>query len=255
MRARSRISAVALLAVLPFALPEPPAPDEQSVRVEPERVDVTMLYRGATVRVTAPVPEGAGVAVVVRGGVHDLTLKRKGKVLGLVWMNVGDVTFDGVPDLYLLHTSQALVELAEPTVLERSGLGFGALGTGPAMADPKLREELSRLKERDGLWDFTEGTVTLTPSPGGGTVAAADFFLPAKAPPGEYRVLVYAFEDGEPRVVGEGRVRVVQAGVSELISSLAVHHGLLYGILAVIVAAGAGLLTGVVFGLGGGKGH
>jgi len=254
MRSSSGVLTAAVL-VAAFALPEPLSPDAQSVQVEPPRIAVTMVYRGSALHVTAPVSAGASVAIVLQGEERDLALKRKGKVLGLIWMNVGDVSFEGVPDVYLLRTSAPFVDLAHPTVLRELGLGFGALGRGGAALDPDLLGELARLKARDHLWDVAEGTVTLEPAGDGVTMAVADFYLPAKAPPGEYSVRVYTFEEGVGSLAGETHVRVSRAGVAALITTLALHHGLLYGVLAVVVAAGAGLLTGVVFGLGGGKGH
>jgi hypothetical protein len=254
MRSPSRLLATAALTAA-LAVPERLSPGVQSVQVEPSRVAVKMMYHGATLHVTAPVRDGADVAIVVEGGERDLALKRKGKVLGLIWMNVGDVTFEGVPDVYLLRTSCPLVDLADPEVLQELGLGFGALGRGAAASDPILRSELVRLKMRDRLWGVAEGVVTLEPGDRGAKHAVADFFLPAKAAPGEYRVRVYGFEAGEGSLLGESTVQVSRGGVAAFISELSLHHGLLYGILAVVVAACAGLLTGVVFGLGGGKGH
>ncbi|MCG6954350.1 MAG: TIGR02186 family protein [Gemmatimonadetes bacterium] len=254
MQSPSRALAAAVLAAA-FAVPEPLSPGVQSVQVEPSQVAVKMMYKGAALRVRVPVRDSACVATVLEGDERDLALKRKGKVLGLIWMNVGDVIFEHVPGVYLLRTSCPLVDLARPAVLEELGLGFGALGRGAAASDPTLRSELVRLKMRDGLWDVSEGTVTLEPGLDGGKHAVTDFFLPPKAAPGEYRVLVYVFEQGEGRLLDESTVQVSRAGVAAFISGLSLRHGLLYGILAVVVAAGAGLLTGVVFGLGGGKGH
>lgn len=229
-----------------------------SLTVEPSRVDVRMLYRQSIVHVAASVPVGAQVAVLLVGRDHSLTLKRKGKVMGAVWMNVGDVTFENVPVVYLLNTSTALAELAEQSVRTRLDLGFDALdrraGGGPA-AD-SLFGELVKLKERDGLWSVSEDGVTVTTAAtGDGAVAVADFVLPAEVPTGEYDVRAYTFVDGEVRLAGEGSLRVAQAGGAALITKLARHHGLLYGILAVLIAAAAGLLTGFVFGRGAGKGH
>jgi uncharacterized protein (TIGR02186 family) len=240
-----------------------PAPQlgDGQLTVEPARVEVTMLYTGRTVRVTTSAPAGARVAISVAGNVRSLELKRKGKFLGLIWMNVGDVTFPALPELYLLRTTGPLMDLAEPDVLSRLGIGWEALRrqARDTAALPGLFGELVALKERDGLWDIQESGVTTEPSGEGTVRATAEFFLPTKAPPGDYRVLAYAFGEGEAEaegtLLGEGRLQVAQVGIAAFIMNLARNHGLLYGVLAVLAAGAAGLLTGVVFGLGDRKGH
>lgn len=234
-----------------------PQEADGGVTVEPSRVDVTMLYHGRTIQVRAPVPSAARVAIVLRGEARSLELKRKGKVLGLIWMNVDDVTFPSVPELYLLRTTCPLMDLGDPALLARLGLGWEALAllsTGTDARNP-LFGELVTLKERDGLWDIEENGVHLEPAADGTAMAIAELFLPARTPPGDYSVLAYAFTGGEATLLGEGRVRVSQTGVAEFITNLARSHGLLYGVMAVLAAGAAGLLTGVVFGLGDRKGH
>lgn len=251
---------LALALALPPAVPADTAlvqGEGDGVTVEPSRVEVTMLYRGKTLRVRAPAPSGARVAVLLLGDARSLELKRKGKVLGLIWMNVDDVTFPSVPEVYILETTCPLMDLGDPALLMRLGLGWEALAhqsVGVEARDP-LFGELVALKERDGLWDVSEDAVSLEPVGEGRVMADAELFLPTRAPPGDYRVLVYAFTGGEATLLGETSVQVAQAGVAALITDLARSHGLLYGVLAVLVAAAAGLLTGIVFGLGDRKGH
>ncbi len=227
------------------------------INVDPAEVAAGMFYSGAAVHVSAVVPGDAGVAMVCVGEGHPLKLKKKGKVLGLIWMNVADVSFDTVPGVYLLRTSAPLDALAAPAVLRDLAVGYGALEAraGPGPGAEALFGELVRLKSRDGLWDEAEGGVVLQPAADGTALATTDFALSAQAPPGVYRVLVYAFRDGAGVVVGEGEVEVRQAGLAGLIASLSEEHGLLYGVLAALVAVVVGLATGFAFGLGSKGGH
>ncbi|MCG6988540.1 MAG: TIGR02186 family protein [Gemmatimonadetes bacterium] len=258
MRAVFRLLAPTFVVAVALVLSGEASEAQESLVIQPSVVNVHMLYHESTVHVTAPVLADDEVAILLVGQERSLTLKRKGKVLGLIWMNVGDVTFETVPDVYLLRTTCALSSLAAPAVLTRLDLGFDALAArsgGGATADT-LFDELVQLKERDGLWDVSEGRVEVMPAGAeGGALATADFALPAKVPPGEYRVLAYTFARGNAELVGEGSVRVEQGGVAALITALAGGHSLLYGVLAVLIAGAAGLLTGVVFGRGARKGH
>lgn len=234
-------------------------PDTGGVAVDPAEVVAGMFYHGAVVHVSAVVPRGASVAVLCTGERRDLFMKLKGKVLGVLWMNTGDIEFHDVPDVYMLHTSEPLSDLAPSAILEELELGVDALATGrvPEGQDPKLFGELAGLREKDGLWAIGEGAAEVRPGESelDADLATTDFTLPAKVPPGQYEVLVYAFRGADPELIGRSELTVTQGGPTAAITELATEHGLLYGILAVVVAVVVGLLTGVVFGLGSKGGH
>lgn len=224
-----------------------------AVEVAPAEVLVGMFYNGATVHASAVVPEGADVVILCRGEGHTLSMKKKGKVLGVLWMNTGDIEFRDVPGVYILRTTGPLDGLAPAQVLRELDLGFDALAheSTPEGQDPALFDELVRLREQERLWSVEEGGVEIAAADRtAATLATADFALPPKIPPGEYEILVYAFDGREPKLIGEKGLRVQQAGVTAAIMQLATEHGLLYGVLAVAIAIVVGLLTGVVFGIG-----
>lgn len=250
---------VGILATFAVAAAQAAAPQQVvgGINVDPAEVPAGMFYSGATVHVSAVVPMDVDVAMVCTGSSHPLELKKKGKALGVIWMNVGDVSFGAVPDLYLLHTSDPLDELAAPGTLRDLEVGYEALEarSEPGPGADALFGELTRLKHRDGLWVERESAVALQPAADGMALATTDFVLPAKAPPGTYRVFVYAFRDNAGVMIGEGQVQVRQMGLVGFIASLASERGLLYGVLAALVAVIVGLATGVVFGLGSKGGH
>jgi uncharacterized protein (TIGR02186 family) len=229
------------------------------MRIEPSEVGADLFFHGASVQVDASVPPGWGVAVTCSGKEEALELKKKGKAMGVLWMNVGEVAFDRVPSVYQLSTSDKLDKLAGPDVQEAFGLGYRAL-EAKAVPDPgdverrRLFGELIRLKESEGLFSVAEGSVELRVQSSSVHVSAR-FRLPAKTPPGDYEVRLVGFKDGKAELLGSGRLRLSQVGVTAFISSLAQRHGLLYGVFAVIIALGVGLLTGLLFGLGSKKGH
>ncbi len=226
-----------------------------AIAVEPSEVLAGMFYDGATIRVSAVVPRDAGVAILCRGEEHPLVLKKKGRVLGLLWMNVGDVSFESVPEVYLLNTSSPLASL-QPTG-EKPSVGFEALarGCGPDSAALPLFDELVRLKQGDGLWSVAEEAVHVQPAEEDMALATTDFRLPATAEPGVYQILLYTFRDGREELSGRAEIRVRRVGLSAFIATLAVRHGLLYGIMATLVAVAVGLSTGLFFGMGSKHGH
>jgi uncharacterized protein (TIGR02186 family) len=255
MRTAIRFAASLLLAAAGAAAQEN-AGTAGAVSLEPREILAGMFYDGDVVLVRADVPAAAGIVVLCRGAEGPLHVRKKGKALGILWLNVGDASWDSVPDVYLLRSSASLETLAPAPELERLGIGTASLRTRaqPGPGADSLFGELVRLKEKDGLWDVTTGTVEIRPGTDG-ALALAELPVPVKAPPGRYEVTVYAFADGRGALVGSGSFEVKQGGVPAFIASLASEHGLLYGVLAVVVAVAVGLLTGVVFGLGSKKGH
>jgi hypothetical protein len=175
-------------------------------------------------------------------------------------MNVGEVTFDKVPPLYVLSTSAKLADLAPPSVLEKLGVGYRALEARAleSRRDPEERElfqELVKLKESERLFSVGEGEIALERGSGGAVNMSARCFLPAKTPVGEIAIKVFGFNGGEGELIGSDTIHLSFGGATAFISTLAKQHGVLYGILAVVIAIVVGLITGFVFGLGSKAGH
>jgi uncharacterized protein (TIGR02186 family) len=227
------------------------------IHVEPSTIEIGMFYGGTTLSVDATLEGGGDVVVICRGKPGAIELKQKGKVWGLLWMNVGEVSFESVPSVYLLASTAALSQLAPAGELRELGVGYQAVGdaAGGATDAAETFSGLVALKESDGLFVALEGGVHVE-SVGEHVVhATAQLFFPAKAPPGEYVVEVFRFSAGHGVRVGSTVVKVRRVGTAALIASLAHQHGLLYGVVAVVIALVVGLLTGLVFGLGSKGGH
>ncbi len=263
---RRRAGAVGLLVgLLVLAGPAAAAPEtrrgsEALLAVTPEEVRADLFFSGALLHVRGTVPEGHQAAVLCTGADGRLNLRRKGRVWGLFWMNTGEVAFDGVPSLYLLTTSAPVAQLAPADVLARLGTGLDALESraafeGPAADRKALFGELVRLKRGEGLYAVVEGGARLKPGASGMLEVAADLFLPARTPPGEYRVRLLSFQGGGGSVGSETSVVLRQTGFAAFTSRMAQERGLLYGIVSVVVAIAAGMLTGVIFGRGSRRPH
>ena len=255
------------LAVAPeLIIQENPATNQDSgvaeLTIDPSEVKAGMFFDGASVHVSVVVPGEMGIAMSLVGTEAPVTLNRKGKALGLIWMNVGEVEVSGAPNLYLLNTSASLHDLGLPMIRDAVGVGYESLEDRVSLEVPDgpqggedLFGEFVSLKESDGLYTQIEGAVTTERRSDGTVLAETVFDLPPKTPAGAYRILVHGFSGGEGLLLGSGAVRLEQVGVAASIRSLAYDHGLAYGILAVVVAIVVGLLTGVLFGLGSKKAH
>jgi hypothetical protein len=86
------------------------------------------------------------------------------------------------------------------------------------------------------------------PVAGGRQQITVTMELPANAPPAEYTVRLIGFRNHEIAVQQETTFTLTRGTVNQFLGSLARNHGLLYGILAVVIAIGAGLFVGLIFG-------
>jgi len=233
--------------------------DPIPLNIEPDHIQVGFFYGGQKISVRANVPAGDNVLVKVKGATRKLDLKKKGKVFGFLWMNVGEVVYEDVPGLYIIRSSYKLTDLAPANVLQQLEIGYDALKAkivkAPDGEAGKLFGDLIKLKESEGMFTIVEGGIRHAPTPSGREQIATEFLLPPKAPVGEYLVELYGFKDGSGTLLGSGSIALEQDHLIRFITSMAGNHSLLYGCLAVMVAIVVGLLTGIIFGLGKGKAH
>jgi len=245
------------------ALPQPAVAGETATALclRPREVSLGIHYHGRVVHAEGTAPAGDKLALVCAGRREDLRLKKKEKVLGLLWLNRGEVHFASVPSLYLLDTSDELSRLASLEALNRLGVGCPALEAAAVGARPpdqqshRLFAELLKLKQREKLFAVSAHGVLLQERPEGVEHWSADLRLPTKLAPGDYEVRLFGFQQGQGKLLARQALEVRQVGAAAAIHSFARKQGLLYGIGAVLIALAAGVLTGFVFGLGSKGGH
>jgi uncharacterized protein (TIGR02186 family) len=220
--------------------------------IQPKTIRISSFFSGERVTVRAVVPSGSGVALRLLGPREDLALMRKGRVSGL-WMNVEQIHFRNLPKVYLLWTSDKLASLEAGGGLKNLPLNYetflaGSLEKKKEEEEPLLVNELIKLKEADNLYQKTEGTIRIRPlEKGMWDQADAVLDLPSKIYPGSYALELIAIKDGKGTLLHTSTLEVKLVGFPALVSNLALHKGLLYGILAVLIATVSGLLIGIIF--------
>ena len=252
---RSIALAPLLVAATALATVPSPAADDAVVHVTPDTVTVSTFFHGADLTVTGVAPANLKLAVLMIGGQRTVELDRKGKVWGLLWMNVGTATLDDVPGVYLLATAGPVCELAPYPVRQRLGVGLDVLGKGGDDDRAEVFSDLVTLKRRERLYGTFEGALEVSEGGDGWAEFSTVFALPARISRGDYRVALWGFDEGGGRVLAEVPVTVRSVGLTRSIAALARDHGLAYGFLALFIAVVVGLTTGVVFGLAGKGGH
>jgi hypothetical protein len=101
---------------------------------------------------------------------------------------------------------------------------------------------LIRILQEKGLYQQEEKSIQIT-----GGQFQARLLLPAEAPLGEYQVSAYALEGGKASLLASGRFTAGTEGLAAWLGRQATDSPIVYGIIAVLIALGAGALVGVIF--------
>ncbi len=225
----------------------------------PDRIGIGTFYNGDTISMNGTLPADCNVVVRVTGADMHLKMKKKGKVLGLLWLNRDTVNFDAVPEAFLLYTSGKFDALLDGRQKQTPvwQLGLTALEdrivvTPVSPERSTLIQDLLKLKENEGFYAVNTTGIRYTPLSGDQKKFDVTLGIPPKLPPGAYRVEAYAVRHGDIVSTWQHPLTVKLESFPKVLSSLAFDRSALYGILATLVAVVAGLFIGVFF--GGGKG-
>jgi hypothetical protein len=254
---RRRLTAwtVALLVVAGLAAPV--AGRGAALEVTPREVKIGAFFRGAWVQVRAAVPAGCEAVIEVVGRADEEDMMIEGRRLGL-WMNVGEVDIFGAPRLYLAASTRPNLLIKTDRAakwgfpyLARHMSFKGRVRPGEA---PKLSQEFFDLKKSQRLYGLFPGALKSSPGPGGQKTVTGRFRLPSRIETGQYQVHLLVLKGNRILWRRQADLKVDLSGFPALLSNLAYKHSFLYGVLALLIAFGAGLLIGVIF-KGGRKGH
>lgn len=243
------MTALILLLGLMISSPQPGISADVSFKLKPSVVQISAFYNGATIELHGSIPATAEALVRIKGEGEDLHLKKKGKAGGLLWMNIGDVSFHNTPRAYMLYPAEALTGAIESPEL---GLGFNALEDlveiSPATEDKDLLyKEFIKLKKGEKLYANTPGAIHYGAIENGMKSVKAELAIPSRMQKGSYTVELFAVEGKQ--VVGSlsEEMEIKQVGFPAQLSGLAFDHALAHGIMAVVIALAAGLFIGTIF--------
>ncbi len=213
----------------------------------PKSIDISAQYNGMKLYVSGEVRKSENVVVEILGSTKDSHFKQKGKVWGIFWMTVAHLTFKNAPTVFMVSVPGSLLNS-----LKDLGIDFKmVLSKIKIEPEPDNRELILRdflkLKQKEGLYYIKKGGVHYEVN-GDVKTYQAVFDIPSKMPPGTYNIVVYKL-DKNNKIYSkeESSFKVRLVGLPKFISDMAFNHSLLYGVLAVIIAIGAGFLMGVIF--------
>ena len=235
------------------------AQEPLQVSISPQTLGIGAFYDGARLRIKGEIPADAQAVVRVVGEQRETHLKQKGRALGVLWMNLGTVTIENAPTVYLLYAPADFPASLgpKPQQLPAWKLSLEALQDQikvlPEGADKSaLFKEFVKLKETERLYQVQNDKIRYLNTSGHQKSFDVRVSIPPRVSPGQYMVEIYAVKDGKILAQTQQPLKVQMVGFPAFLSMLAFQHGGMYGLLAVFVALFAGLLMGFLF--GGGKG-
>ena len=245
-----RAAHAVVAAVLSAGASAPPAASQASdvliADLSSREIAITTGFAGTELLLFGAVDGTGDIVVVVRGPKRREIVRRKERVAG-VWVTGRSVAFDDVPAFYFLASTRPLHEFASAAVLAPKRIGAANLRIVPvSRADvgrADFRRALLRNKARSGLYDENQGAVKVM----GGRLFRTRVFFPSNVPTGSYAAEVYLMRNGV--IISDQSTPLVvrKVGLEADIFQFAHQHSALYGIIAIVIALGAGWLAGVVF--------
>ena len=222
-------------------------------------VDIGLMYSGDYIHFVGGVPDPSADVIVKLTSTENvpLSVNRKGRV-AIVWMNVKQYTVTGLPLLYKIHSTKPIDQILSRELAAELGIGYDVLKDqmklelvrGEAEEDDRdtVFDGVLRLKREANLYNVDEERIEIT----GGKLFKHYFRFPSAASEGVYKAESFVFMQG--KLVGKGvdEIRIQKTGIEAAFTNMAFNRPVLYGIVAVVVALGMGLLVGFIFKKGGG---
>ncbi|MCB9989360.1 MAG: TIGR02186 family protein [Rhodospirillales bacterium] len=228
------------LSLVPLATAQAQKKGLVTIDLADDHVDITTGFTGARLTLFGVKEHAGDIAIVVRGPEKDMVVRKKSQIFG-VWMNTESVLFRDVPAYYDFASSVQERDIASPDVRQRQGIGLDSLtirhsGREEPETVRQFREALVRNKQVQGLFSLEPENIYFLND----NFFRANFYLPADVPTGDYTIETFLFDKGALLDRYETRLRVAQVGFSARLRRFAMVQGIMYGLVAVVLAVLAG---------------
>lgn len=234
----------AALLLLLMALPA--AAEEVVAGLSQNRVSITTNFDGSEILIfgavkrETPIPGDAPLEVIVTvaGPLHPVTVRRKERRFG-IWVNTDAVEVDAAPTFYAVATSAPWADVISdvedlrhrvsiPRAIRSVGLGVEG-GEEFVEALVRIRSAADSYQVRIGAVEVAEATLFRT------TIT-----LPANLTEGDYVARFFLTRNGRVLDLHETVIDVRKAGLERFLFSLAHGRPLVYGLMSLAIAIGAG---------------
>ena len=220
-----------------------------------DRVSITAQFDGSdiliygAVRREEPIPKDTPLHVIitVEGPMTPITVRRKSQVLGL-WVNTANVQVDSAPSFYEVASTAPVPDILSATEDLRHKISLRrairSVGAPQDVNDSEaFTQALIRIRAAAGAYLEDQRGVLLMQD----TLFRANIDLPANLTEGDYKARIFLVRD--KRVVDEltEEIRVRKVGLERFLFNLSRDQPVVYGVLALVLAAAAGWGASALF--------
>ena len=225
-----------------------------------DHITIDFFYHGSTVSVRGISEPGTDLIIKITSPEGHQLLKQKGKVGGVLWMNVGQMKFDQTPNFYEVFSTKKVENILSSEEMEKYVIGYPALAKHveitPVANDEEKEKwfsEFVKFKEASKVYATSSGNITMSMNADGKQEYYVLTDWPYQAQPGDYLVSVYAVKDNKVIEQAQSKVNVEQVGMVKTLATMAKNSPAIYGFLSIGIALGAGFGVSMVFRKGGGS--
>ncbi len=206
-----------------------------------------ILIYGAVKRETKPPSSPLGLIVALEGPSAPITIRQKSRWLGL-WINSRSIEVASAPSFYAVAANAPLDKLLDPKEDTRERISplmvLRSFAAPAEIADPSpFFEAFSRIRTEQRLLQLDEQGVALQEE----TLFRVDFDLPANLTEGDYTARIFLMRDGLVVDRSSATIDVRRVGLERWLYKTSREQPLLYGLLALFLAAFAGWLASEAF--------
>lgn len=244
----------ALILMAGMMLAGPVAAEDIVAGLSQNRVSITADFDGSEILIygavkrAAPAPIGQmHVIITVEGPSMPIMVRKKERTFGL-WINRDAVQIDSAPSFYAVSTTGHLRDILTETEDLRHQItiprAIRSVGISEQAQDAAgFVEALIRVRAAEDRYRLNERSVQFTES----TLFRADVVLPANLTEGLYRVRIFLTRDGQVVDRIERQINVRKEGLERFLFNLSREQPLIYGLLSLLIAVGAGYGASAAF--------
>jgi uncharacterized protein (TIGR02186 family) len=225
--------------------------------ISQHEVQVRQGFRGTELLLFGAIltPEGnrAGqdydIVVVLKGPTQSIVLREKQRIAGM-WINAASTEFRSAPTFFAVASSRPIGKIVDDKTAAIYELGLPWLQLSPIGAfDPKEQARFSAglvdLMRREGLYKDDPRGVKVSEQ----VLYQARIALPSSVTTGTYTAETFAITRGRVVASAISRVEVKKLGFERAVAQFAEYSGFLYGLIAVMLSVGMGVVAGRLFAL------
>jgi uncharacterized protein (TIGR02186 family) len=197
-----------------------------------------ILVFGAVKRDGPPDPRPLEVVITVSGPLTPVMVREKERRFGL-WINTAAVAVDAAPSFYAVASSAPLDQALSETEDLRHAITIPRVirSVGNEVEDAAaFTEALIRIRAGEGLYRVMDSAVLFTEE----TLFRVEIALPANLIEGAYDTRIFLTRDGTVVDAYETAIEVRKVGIERWLFNLSRERPLIYGLLAIALAVGAG---------------